>query len=123
MAYPEESDPGPYPIPLDAPIEGGGVEDGDRHVIVVDTDSCTLYELYRAFPVNGGASWEADSGAVFDLDTNDNHPDGWTSADAAALPIFPGLVTYAEIVANGSPAHAVAAPGASAPAAGRRRRG
>jgi hypothetical protein len=107
VAYPEESDPGPYPIPPGAPIEGGGVEDGDRHVIVVDTESCTLYELYRAFPMNEGAAWQADSGAVFDLATNDDHPEGWTSADAAGLPIFPGLVKYEEIVENGSLDHAV----------------
>jgi hypothetical protein len=104
---PEESDPGPYPIPPDAPIEGGGVEDGDRHVIVVDTDSCMLYELYRGFPLDGGASWEADSGAVFDLTSNETRPEGWTSADAAGLPIFPGLVKYSEIVEAGSLDHAV----------------
>ncbi len=107
VASPEESDPGPYPIPPDAPIEGGGVEDGDRHVIVVDTDSCMLYELFHSFPLDGGASWEADSGAVFDLASNQTRPAGWTSADAAGLPIFPGLVKYSEVVEGGSLDHAV----------------
>lgn len=105
-AYGDESDPGPYPIPAGAPIEGGPDADGDRHLLVVDTDSCTLYELYRAFPQDDG-SYEADSGAVFDLSRNDEHPMGWTSADAAGLPILPGLVRYEEVVEQGELRHAV----------------
>jgi hypothetical protein len=107
VAYGDESDPGPYPIPPDALVEGGPDSDGDRHVLVVETESCMLYELYRAFPIGGGASWEADSGAVFDLKINDHHPETWTSADAAGLPIFAGLVRYDEIVESGVLPHAV----------------
>lgn len=103
--WPDESDPGPYPVPPDAPIEGGPAADGDRHVLVVDTDNCTLYELYRAFPQTGGG-WEAESGAVYDLNSNVLRPDGWTSADAAGLPILPGLVRYDE-VASGAIHHAI----------------
>lgn len=98
-AYGDESDPGPYPIPADAPIEGGSSASGDRHVIVVDRDRCQLYELFSAFP-NGDGTWRAASGAVWDLGTNDLRPSGWTSADAAGLPIYPGLVRYDEIVAG-----------------------
>jgi hypothetical protein len=105
VAYGDESDPGPYPLPLDAPIEGGPDGDGDRHVIAIDTSACVLYELYRAFPGSGG--WDADSGAVFDLSTNDEHPYTFTSADAAGLPIFPGLVRYDEVVTQGELRHAV----------------
>ncbi|WHZ10358.1 MAG: outermembrane protein [Burkholderiaceae bacterium] len=97
-AYGNESDPGPYPVPPDAPIEGGANSTGDRHVIVVDRDHQRLYEMYRAFP-NQDGSWNADSGAVFDLDSNNVRPGakpGWTSADAAGLPIFPGLARYDE---------------------------
>jgi hypothetical protein len=104
-AYGDESDPGPYPIPLDAPIEGGADSDGDRHVIALDASSCTLYELYRAFPVAGG--WAADSGAVFDLTRNDEHPLSFTSADAAGLPILPGLARYEEIVVQRDLRHAL----------------
>jgi len=92
----EESDPGPYPIPLDAPIEGGSCGTGDRHVIVVQAETCTLYELYDASPQPDG-SWQAASGARFDLTTDALRPEGWTSADAAGLPILPGLVRYEEI--------------------------
>jgi hypothetical protein len=95
----EESDPGPYPIPPDAPIEGGSCSDGDRHVIVVQEETCTLYELYYAFPQPDG-NWEASSGARFDLTSNDLRPADWTSADAAGLPILPGLVRYEEIEAG-----------------------
>jgi hypothetical protein len=102
--YADESDPGPYPIPLDAPIEGGSSSTGDRHVIVVDADAWKLYELYDAHP--GSSSWTAGSGAVFDLSSNALRPAGWTSADAAGLPIFPGLVRYDEVSA-GSIAHAL----------------
>ena len=94
----DESDPGPYPIPPDAPIEGGaGAPAGsDRHVLVLERDNCILYELYNSFPQNGGASWTAYSGAVFDLRSHALRPDTWTSADAAGLPILPGLVRYDE---------------------------
>jgi hypothetical protein len=106
-AYGDESDPGPFPVPADAPVEGGPSSDGDRHVIVIDTDACQLYELYRAFPVEGGLRWQAESGAAFDLSINDHYPNGWTSADAAGLPIFPGLARYDEIVEKGELTHAL----------------
>jgi hypothetical protein len=105
--YDDESDPGPYPIPPNAPIEGGGGSHGDRHVIVIDVDEWKLYELFDARPVNGGASWTAGSGAIFDLTTNTVRPEGWTSADAAGLPIFPGLVRYDEAVTAGAIDHAL----------------
>jgi hypothetical protein len=95
----DESDPGPYPIPPDALIEGGPDSDGDRHVLVVDTENCVLYELFYAWPQSDG-SWEAGSGAIFDLRSNDLRPDDWTSADAAGLPILPGLVRYDEVAAG-----------------------
>ena len=103
--YDDESDPGPYPIPPNPPIEGGASSDGDRHVIVVDRDNCVLYELFYAFPEAGG-TWSAGSGAIFDLRSNALRPSGWTSADAAGLPIFPGLVRYDEVAA-GEIAHAL----------------
>lgn len=99
-AYGDESDPGPYPIPPNAGIEGGPQSDGDRHVIVLDRANQRLYELYRAFPVDGGARWRADSGAVWDLRTGAPRPAGWTSADAAGLPIYPGLARYDEVAAG-----------------------
>jgi hypothetical protein len=106
-AYGDESDPGPFPIPRGAPIEGGQGSDGDRHVLVVDRSSCTLYELYRAFfKGGGGAHWEADSGTRWDLRSAARRSDSWTSADAAGLPIFPGLVRYDE-VASGHLEHAI----------------
>ena len=105
--YGDESDPGPYPVPANAPIEGGPSSNGDRHVLVIDRDNWKLYELGRAFPVNGGASWSVDCGAVFDLNTNALRPAGWTSADAAGLPIFPGLVRYDEVIEQGLIAHAL----------------
>lgn len=95
--YADESDPGPYPIPADAPIEGGANSDGDRHVIVVDRDSCKLYELFAAYPHAGGSRWSAGSGAIWDLTSNRLRPRGWTSADAAGLPILPGLARYFEV--------------------------
>jgi len=98
--YSDESDPGPYPVPADAPIEGGPASDGDRHVLVVDRDACVLYEMYYAFPVDAGASWNAGSGAVFDLKSNALRPSGWTSADAAGLPILPGLVRFEEVMSG-----------------------
>ena len=104
--YGDESDSGPFPIPPDAPVEGGPSSDGDRHVLVVDNDNCLLYELFYAFPISGGTSWNASSGAMYDLNGYALRPDGWTSADAAGLPIFPGLVRYDEVEA-GSINHAV----------------
>jgi hypothetical protein len=101
-AYGDESDPGPYPVPANAPIEGGANADGDRHVIVIDKDHHRLYELFAAYPQSNG-SWNAASGAVFDLTSNNVRPGaqpGWTSADAAGLPIFPGLVRYDEVAAG-----------------------
>jgi hypothetical protein len=106
-AYGDESDPGPYPVPANAPIEGGPTSTGDRHVLVIDRDDWKLYELGRAFPVNSGASWNADCGAIFDLNSNALRPAGWTSADAAGLPIFPGLVRYDEVFEQGVIAHAL----------------
>ncbi len=100
-AYGDESDPGPFPVPNNAPVEGGNVSDADRHVLVVDRSSCTLYELYRAFFKGGGGThWNADSGSRWDLRSGARRPDSWTSADAAGLPIFPGLVRYDEVAAG-----------------------
>jgi hypothetical protein len=99
--YDEESDPGPYPIPPDVQIEGGPDADGDRHAIVVERDSCTLYELFDRHP-----AWEAGSGAIWNLRSNALRPRGWTSADAAGLPILPGLARYDE-VARGVIDHAL----------------
>jgi hypothetical protein len=93
----EESDPGPYPIPADVMIEGGPAAKGDRHVLVFDKDSGKLYELFSAYPVDAGKSWKAYSGAIFDLRSPKPRPQGWTSADAAGLPILPGLARYDEI--------------------------
>jgi hypothetical protein len=96
----DESDPGPYPVPADAPIEGGPGSTDDRHVLVLEQGSCELYEVYNAFPENGGASWHADAGAHFRLASQQLRPAGWTSADAAGLPILPGLVRYEEVAAG-----------------------
>jgi len=106
-AYGPQSDPGPYPVPSNAPIEGGPNSTGDRHVLVIDRDNWKLYEMYRAFPQNGGGTWNADSGAIFDLTSNALRPAGWTSADAAGLPIFPGLVRYDEVFEQQEIKHAV----------------
>jgi hypothetical protein len=104
--YPDESDFGPAPIPPDARIEGGPNSDGDRHVLVVQQGSCGLYELYRAFPRAGG-DWEADATAFFELNrAGPLRPDGFTSADAAGLPIFPGLVNVDEVL-DGNVDHAI----------------
>ena len=103
--YAGESDPGPYPIPDDAPIEGGADAQGDRHVLVVDRDRWKLYELFDAH--KEGRGWRAGSGAVFDLNSNNLRPPGWTSADAAGLPIFPGLVRYDEAVERKAIRHAL----------------
>ena len=97
-AYGDESDPGPFPVPLDAPVEGGADSDGDRHVLVVRAETCDLFELYRAFRSSSG--WQADSGARFDLTSGALRPLGWTSADAAGLPILPGLVRFDEVAAG-----------------------
>jgi hypothetical protein len=104
--YADESDGSRYPIPRNAPIEGGANADGDRHVLIVDRDRCRLYELFDAHPLDGGARWRAGSGAIFDLRSNHLRPAGWTSADAAGLPILPGLARYGE-VAKGSIDHAL----------------
>lgn len=104
-AYGDESDPGPYPVPPNAPIEGGPNGTGDRHVIVIDRDNWKLYELYSAFPTTAG--WTAASGAVFDLSSNALRPAGWTSADAAGLPVFPGLVRYDEVFLQKQITHAL----------------
>ena len=103
-AYGDESDPGPMPIPAAAPVEGGSSSTGDRHVLVLDNGNCFLYELYNA-SVNSDGSWNADSTAVWDLLSDEQRPYTWTSADAAGLPIFPGLVRYDE-VASGQVNHA-----------------
>jgi hypothetical protein len=99
-AYGDESDPGPMPVPANAAIEGDpNPGSGDRHVLVVDKDNCFLYELYNAHTGSGGA-WNADSAAVWDLLATEQRPWGWTSADAAGLPIFPGLARYDEVAAG-----------------------
>ncbi|MEO8469910.1 MAG: hypothetical protein ABI573_09610 [Chloroflexota bacterium] len=92
--YADESDAGPYPIPAKPKVEGGS----DRHILMIDTNACRLYELFAAAKV--GSSWTAGSGAIWDLKSNALRPDGWTSGDAAGLPIFPGLVRYAEVAAG-----------------------
>jgi len=100
-AYGSESDRGPFPIPAGAPVEGGTHSDGDRHVLVVDRSSCMLYELYRGFVEHGARlHWNADSGASWNLRSTALRPDSWTSADAAGLPIFAGLVRYDEVAAG-----------------------
>jgi hypothetical protein len=105
--YADERDAGPYPIPANAPIEGGASSNGDRHVLIVDVDAWKLYELFDAHPLNGGTSWRAGSGAVFDLSSNALRPAGWTSADAAGLPIFAGLVRYDEAAERHAINHAL----------------
>lgn len=107
--YASESDPGPYPIPVGAPIEGGSSSEGDRHVLVLDRDAKKLYETWSSYPVvkNGRiTSWKTGSGAIFNLKTNAMRPANWTSADAAGLPVFPGLARYDE-VARGAIRHAL----------------
>ena len=99
-AYGSESNPGPYPVPLNAPVEFGS----DHHVLVLDSGNCRLYEMYNA--QQSGAGWVCASGAVFNLKSNALRPDGWTSADAAGLPILPGLALYSE-VASGVINHAL----------------
>jgi hypothetical protein len=102
FSYTSESDPGPYPIPADAIIEAGS----DRHLLVLDTSASKLYELFDAVKINDNL-WNAGSGAIFDLNSNQLRPDTWTSADAAGLPIFPGLVRYEEVVEEGIIDHAL----------------
>jgi hypothetical protein len=97
-AYGDEADPGPYPIPPNAPVEGAPATDGDRHVLVLQKGTCHLYELYRGFW--RGNHWDADVGVNWNLSSNALRPMGWTSADAAGLPILPGLVRYDEVAAG-----------------------
>jgi hypothetical protein len=100
-----QSDPGPYPVPANAPIEGGASSTDDRHVLVVDNTACVLYEMFSAYPQANG-SWTAYSGAVYNLQSNQLRPADWTSADAAGLPILAGLIRYEE-VASGAINHAI----------------
>ena len=93
--YADESDRGPYPIPRNVKIEGGRSSTGDRHALIVDRSSCRLYELYALYPK--GRGWRAGSGAIWNLRSNKLRPAGWTSADAAGLPILPGLARYDEV--------------------------
>jgi hypothetical protein len=109
--YGDESDHGPFPIPPTAPIEGANApnpdpNEGDRHVLVVQRERCVDYELYNAVRVNGGASWQVSSSARWDLTRNTRRPATWTSADAAGLPILPGLLKYDE-AASGTIRHAL----------------
>jgi hypothetical protein len=109
--YGDESDKGPFPIPPSAPIEGAPAgqpdpREGDRHVIVIQRERCVDYELYNAVRRDGGASWLVSSSARWDLTRNGRRPAGWTSADAAGLPIFPGLLRYGE-AASGTIRHAL----------------
>ena len=111
--YADQSDPAPYPIPSNAPIEGGANAVGDRHILIVDTSACKLYEIYNSYPPNTSNKswcvsnvWCAQSGAVWNLRSNALRPDTWTSADAAGLPILPGLVRYDEVV-GGQIDHAI----------------
>jgi hypothetical protein len=105
-AYGDESDPGPMPIPANAQIEGYPKPgNGDRHLLVIDNNNCFLYELYSA-SANSDGSWNAGSAAIWDLTSDEQRPWTWTSADAAGLPIFPGLVRYDE-VASGKIQHAI----------------
>jgi hypothetical protein len=110
--YVDESDAGPYPIPPNPPIEGGSDSTGDRHILMLGLDRCQLHELYYAWPPGSSDDpytdrWYAGSGAIFDLRSNALRPDDWTSADAAGLPILPGLVRYDEVVEQGVIRHAL----------------
>ncbi len=98
--YKSQSNKGPYPIPPNAQIEGGRHSTGDRHVLVLQQGVCKLFEMWDAYPIHGGKSWRAGSGAIFPLDTNKLRHNGWTSADAAGLPITPALVKCAEVQAG-----------------------
>jgi len=103
--YSDESDEGPYPIPPNPPIEGGVNSTGDRHILVIDRDEWKLYETFSSYPE--GTGWHCGSGAIFNMHSNALRPAGWTSADAAGLPIFPGLVRYDEVVLRGEINHAL----------------
>jgi hypothetical protein len=110
--YADESDPGGYPIPDNPPIEGGADSTGDRHILMLGLERCQLHELYYAWPPGSSGDpytdrWYAGSGAIVDLRSNALRPDGWTSADAAGLPILPGLVRYDEVVQQGAINHAL----------------
>ncbi len=105
FTYGPESDPGPYPVPPGAPIEGGRNSTGDRHILMIDRDNWKLYELFSAYPEGNG--WRAGSGAIFDLNSNTLRPAGWTSADAAGLPVFPGLVRRDEVLEQKAIRHAL----------------
>lgn len=112
--YADESDPGPYPIPPNPPIEGGPQSSGDRHILMVDPAKKILYELYAAYPPGVDPHelgvldrWTAGSGAIWNLTSNDLRPAGWTSADAAGLPVFAGLARYDEVVERGEITHAL----------------
>jgi hypothetical protein len=107
--YKDESDPGPMPIPPDAPIEGGPKSTGDRHVLVLDRSAWVLYELFAAYPQAGGKSWKVGSAAKWDLNkvSYGQRPMGWTSCDAAGLPILPGLVRYDEVAEQKEIRHAL----------------
>jgi hypothetical protein len=110
FTIPDESDPGPYPIPPNAPIEGGSGSNGDRHVLVIDRDNWKVYETFSTYPVKQKkqtVGWTAYSGALFDLTNDTVRPACWTSADAAGLPIFPGLVRYDEVFEQGVIKHAL----------------
>ena len=104
--YGDESDHGAYRVPLNSPVEGGAASGGDRHVLAYDRYRCLLYELGRAFPRTDLGRWDANVGVIWDLRSAGLRTEGWTSADAAGLPIFPGLVRYDEIQA-GSIDHAI----------------
>jgi hypothetical protein len=99
FAITDESDPGPYPIPPDAPIQGGGSPDGDRRVIVLDRDNCKLYEMFNAVQSTDGV-WQADEGAVFDLRSDSLRPAGFASTDPAGLPVLPGLLRFDEVTSG-----------------------
>jgi hypothetical protein len=101
FGYGGESDKGPYPIPKHVPIEGGRKSSGDRHALIVDRDNCKLYELYALYPPGGGHGWRAGSGAIWNLNSNHVRRAGDTSADAAGLPILPGLARYEELGRGG----------------------
>ena len=121
-AYGDESDKGKYRVPLSAPVEGGPSADGDRHVIVYDKARCKLYELYRAFPQRQRSAGTPTSGVIWDLRSAGLRTEGYTSADAAGLPIFPGLVRYDEVARraasttrSGSPSTPPATAGSTRP--------
>jgi hypothetical protein len=97
FGYASQSNKGPYPIPPNAQIEGGKHATGDRHVLVLEQGACKLYEMWRAFPIHDGKRWRAGSGALFHLNSNKLRPNGWTSADAAGLPIMPALIKCDEV--------------------------